>query len=272
LFQKRIVVTVHDVDSFAGSVRGKKIITKFIYRLADRIIVHNKVSMEELAAIGVPSRKIAIIPHGHYLNYRGDIPSQSIARDRLGIDSSAKIILFFGQIKLTKGLDQLIEALPKVASEIPNILLLIAGRPWKANFAVYESLIEKLNVKPLCRLHVGFVPDQDVATYYAAADVVALPYRRIYQSGVLLMAMSYSRPVIVSDLPGMTEIVKDGINGYVFTNGSTDALADVLVRALKSEQQCQIYSDHALLYIKEHHDWDRIGESTASLYREVLES
>jgi len=190
----------------------------------------------------------------------------------LRIQSSAKVVLFFGQIKHTKGLDQLIEALPRAASKIPNIMLLIAGRPWKTQFAAYESLIEKLNVKQFCRLHIGFVPDQDVAAYYAAADVVALPYRRIYQSGVLLMAMSYSRPVIVSNLPGMTEIVRDGINGYVFTNGSTDALSDVLVRALKSDRERQIYSDHALQYITNNHDWNQIGESTAALYREVLES
>lgn len=272
LFRRRLLLTVHDVDSFAGHVMGKRLVTRLIYRLADRVIVHNKVSMQELIAIGIQSKRISIIPHGNYLNCIKDMPSKAMARDRLGIGHSAKVVLFFGQIKDTKGLDLLIESLPKVACEVPKVLLLIAGRPWKTDISSFELMIESLNVKALCRLHIGFVPDDEVATYYAATDVVALPYRRIYQSGVLLMAMSYSKPVIVSDLPGMTEIVTDRANGYVFMNSSSDDLARVLIRALNNEEERRLYSERALEYILDHHDWDRIGQHTASLYRDVIAS
>ena len=183
---------------------------------------------------------------------------------------SAKVVLFFGQIKGTKGLDLLIEALPVVANEVPEVLLLIAGRPWKTSFSQFDQLIDKLNVRARCRLHIGFVPNDKVGDFYAAADLVALPYRRIYQSGVLLMAMSYAWPVIVSDLSGMTEIVADGVNGYVFRKESKDDLAKVFIRALQDEAGGLRLTDRALDYIREHHDWNQIGQSTAALYRDVL--
>ena len=270
LFRRKLILTVHDVGSLAGHVTGKRMVTGWIYRLADRVIVHNNVSMRELIANRVPPEIITIIPHGHFLESAIEMPPKETARRRLEIEPSAKVVLFFGQIKDTKGLDLLIEALPAVANEVPEVLLLIAGRPWKTSFSRFDELIEKLNVRARCRLHIGFVPIDKVGDFYAAADLVALPYRRIYQSGVLLMAMTLARPVVVSDLAGMTEIVSDGENGYVFRQESKEGLAKVLVRALQDEAGSRLLTERALDYIREHHDWDQIGRSTAKLYQEVL--
>jgi glycosyltransferase involved in cell wall biosynthesis len=121
-------------------------------------------------------------------------------------------------------------------------------------------------------LQIGYVPDDMASAYYAAADIVVLPYRRIYQSGVLLMAMSYARTVVVSDLPGMTEVITDGENGYVFNSESKDDLAQVLTRALLDEGRRSRISAAALQYIQDNHDWNHIGRTTAELYRHVLRS
>ena len=86
------------------------------------------------------------------------------------------------------------------------------------------------------------------------------------------MAMSYARPVVVSDLAGMTEIVANGVNGYVFKQESKDDLAKVLIRAFQDEAGRPLLSERALDYIREHHDWNQIGQSTAALYRDVLGS
>jgi glycosyltransferase involved in cell wall biosynthesis len=270
LFRRKVVLTVHDVDSLAGSKTGRSRVTGWIYRLADRVIAHNKVSVRELEKIGVDRARIALIAHGHYLEDMSEIPSMPEARRALGIKASAKVILFFGQIKHSKGLDILIGSLPQVAREIPEVVVLIAGRPWKADFARYDALIDHLNVRTHCRLRIGFIPDDAVSGYYAAADLVALPYRRIYQSGVLLMAMTYGRPAVVSDLPGMREIVTDGLNGYVFENESKDELARVLIRALRDEPGRRQVAARASDYIRQHHDWSQIGARTLDVYREVL--
>jgi glycosyltransferase involved in cell wall biosynthesis len=268
-FGRRVVITVHDIEAFSPVTPRRSMILK-VYGLAKGYIVHNNVSKLELERFGVASDKISVIPHGHFWESMQARPSRLDARLRLGISESARVMLFFGQIKDAKGLDILIEAMPAVAREVSEAVLVIAGRPLRTEFAKYEELIDGLGLRPLCRLHIGFVPDNDVATYYAAADVVVLPYRRIYQSGVLIMAMSYGRPVVVSDLPGMTEMISDGENGYVFAQGSKDALAAKLVQVLKDEPGRERAATRALEYVRERHDWGKIGETTARLYETVL--
>ena len=272
LLRMHIVLTVHDVVSLAGGATRKRVFAGWLYRFADRIIVHNRASLVELEEMGIPSAQIAVIPHGHSLPGPNSVRQQAAARDQLGIAQSARVLLFFGQIKDTKGLDILIEALPRVIEEVPETLLVIAGRPWKTGFERFEALIDRCQVRGSCHLQIGYVPDDMASAYYAAADIVVLPYRRIYQSGVLLMAMSYARPVVVSDLPGMTEVVTDGENGYVFNSESKDDLAQVLTRALLDEGRRSRISAAALQYIQDNHDWNHIGRTTAELYRHVLRS
>ena len=270
LLRRKIVLTVHDVSSLAGPVTWKRRMTGWVYRRADGVIVHNTVSMRELESLGLPSRMIRVIVHGHYLDSVRKMPPAAEARRALGIDPGVKVVLFFGQIKDVKGLDLLIGALREVAHAVPNVVLLIAGRPWKTDFARYDALIETAGVRSRCLLHIRFIPDDDVSTYYAAADVVALPYRRIYQSGVLMMAMTYGRAVVVSDLPGMTEIVSDGTNGYVFSLASTGSLAKTLIRALRNDDERGEIAARSLEYVRREHDWNQIGALTVQLFRTVL--
>jgi glycosyltransferase involved in cell wall biosynthesis len=270
LFGRKVVLTVHDVSSLAGPVSWRRNATGWAYRLADQVIVHNRISRLELEGLGFPSAKISVLPHGHYLDSMREMPPGADARRALEIDPTAKVVLFFGQIRDAKGLDLLIQALPEIAREVPEVVLLIAGRPWRTEFSHYDALIDELDVREQCRLHIAFIPDEQVAGYYAAADVVALPYRRIYQSGVLMMAMTYGRSVIVSDLPGMTEVITDGVNGYVFSQGSKDELAKTVIRALQDGAERERVSLRASAYIREHHDWTRIGHQTAELYEAVL--
>jgi len=270
LLRRKLVLTVHDVSSLAGPVTWKRRLTGWIYRSTDVVIAHNRVSLRELESIGVPSQMIRVIVHGHYLDSVHKRPPEAEARKALGIDPQAKVVLFFGQIKDVKGLDLLIEALPAVSREVRDVVLLIAGRPWKSDFARYDSLIDATGVRSRCHLHIDFIPDDDVANYYAAADVVALPYRRIYQSGVLMMAMTYGRAVVASDLPGMTEIVTDGMNGYVFSLGVKNSLARTLIRALQDNQERVEIGLRALEYVRRKHDWNDIGDVTAHLFRKLL--
>jgi len=270
LSRRKIVLTVHDVNSLAGPVTWKRRLTGWVYRRADGVIAHNNVSKLELETIGLPSPMIRVIVHGHYLDSVREMPAVAEARQLLGIDAEAKVVLFFGQIKDVKGLDLLIQALPEVAREVHDVVLLIAGRPWKTDFARYDALIDSAGVRSQCQLHIGFIPDDEVATYYAAADVVALPYRRIYQSGVLMMAMTYGRAVVVSDLPGMTEIVKHGMNGYVFSLESSGSLAETLIRALRNQGERAEIAARALEYIRQEHDWNRIGILTRQFFRTIL--
>ncbi len=271
LYGRKVVVTVHDVESFAGSGGPASGMVSKIYGMADKFIVHNEVSRRELIqALGADPAKISIIPHGNYLGSIHGVPSTAQAKEVLGIRPNAKVILFFGQIKDVKGVDLLLEAMPAVAAEVPEVVLLVAGRPWKNDFGQYQEILDRLELNDRVRLHIRFIPDDEVSTFYAAADVVVLPYRRIYQSGVVLLAMSYGKAVLVSDLPGMTEIVTDGINGYAFPSGDSQALGASLVHILKDDTGRAAAAKQGLDYVSTRHDWNQIGRQTGDVYQSML--
>ena len=271
IFRRRVVITAHDVESFVESLEVP-LLSRWVYRQADRVIAHNRISRQELIdRIGLANEKIAVIPHGNYLHAIHPLPEQDEARRDLGVAVHAKVILFFGQIKDVKGLDLLLEAIPEVVEEHSDTILLIAGKPWKTDFSTYEAQMEKLAIREHCIAHIRYIDDEDVPLYYSAADVVALPYRRIYQSGVVLMAMSYGKAVLVSDLPGMTEIVTDGIDGYVFKRGDASDLAQKLCAALEDEGKRKLLSEQGFQRVRDDYDWQIIGEKTGELYATITD-
>jgi D-inositol-3-phosphate glycosyltransferase len=266
----KVVVTAHDVQSFVERLSVPWMVEK-AYRLSDRVIAQSKISVKELrTTLQISESRIDEIPHGNYLGLVGEVPARGEARTRLGLPNEARVLLFFGQIKEVKGLDVLLRAMLRIIREHPDTVLLIAGKVWKDDFERYQKLIDKLGISAHCVLHIRYIPDSEVPDYYAAADVVVLPYRRIYQSGVLLMAMSYAKPVVVSDVEGMTEMISDGVNGYVFHSGDAEALAGKLTESLADTKELRLVGETALRYVREHHDWTKIGRTTAACYRSAL--
>jgi glycosyltransferase involved in cell wall biosynthesis len=279
MFGRKVVITVHDVETLRssnettggiGSRASAKLKTAVI-GLADHLIAHNEVSKAELVEkFGLPQATISVIQHGHHIEKSVEPLSGAEAKRAFGISATTKVVLFVGHIRETKGLDLLLEAIPGVAREVKDVVFLIAGRPWKSDFSPYQKLIDDLKIRDHCVLHVGFVPNEALKRYYSAADIVVLPYRKIYQSGVLIMAMSLKTPVLVSDLPSMTEIVSDGNTGYVFAQGSKDDLARQLIRALKDDSGRTQITEKAFDYMLKNHDWEQISERTLLLYRSIL--
>lgn len=266
----KVVVTAHDVQSFVERL-SVPWMAKRAYGAADRIIAQSGVSRRELQTVlGVPEDKVDTIPHGNYLGSIDEVPTRDEARAGLGVPEDGRVLLFFGQIKEVKGLDVLLRAMPRLVERHPETVLLVAGKVWKDDFGRYREQIEDSGIADNCILHIRYIPDSEVANYYAAADVVVLPYRRIYQSGVLLMAMSCARPVVVSDIDGMTEVVSDGDNGYTFADGDAGALAGKLDEVLSDPEELHLVGERALSYVRENNDWARIGAMTADCYRSAL--
>ena len=268
IFALKIVITAHDVESFAGKYSAQ--VAYRILSMANKVIAHNKVSRLELVnKVNMPKSMIAIIPHGHYLNSIPKNPSPSIALKKLSLTSNP-VLLFFGQIKEVKGLELLLNALPPVIATFPNLKLLIAGKVWKDDFSKYKKIINENNLQNNVDIYIRYISDEDVATFYRAADIVILPYRRIYQSGVLLMAMSYGLPVLVSDLEGMTEIIQDNVNGFVFKTGDVKSLSMKLIDVLNDSGKLKLVASQGFKTVVKKHNWGMIGEKTIKLYREIL--
>lgn len=223
LFSIRITTIVHDVSGFANG--DASFVRKLIYKYSFKLVVHNLYSKELLFGfLHEPLRgKVHVIPHGHFLSLPESHISKQDARNLLGIPKEEKMILFFGQIKKQKGLDLLIKALSQTDA---CIKLTIAGKPWKDSFDNYQSIIDELDLSKRVRLHIRYIEDAERDLFFKAADLVIIPYYEIYQSGVLLMAMSYGVPVLASNLRPNAEIINHLENGLLFESGSIHDLAE----------------------------------------------
>lgn len=267
VFGLKIIATVHDVESFSnGSSRR---ISKYIFMLVGDLIVHNDFSRKEvfrlLQELGV-SREINVIPHGNYLPYI-KLASSDDSRAKLGLSKDSKVILFFGQIKKVKGLDFLISAMPKILESQPDAVLLIAGKVWKDDFDSYQVIIDELGLHDTVVKHVRYIDDSLVDHYYSAADLVVLPYRKIYQSGVLLMAMSYGAVTLSSRLEPMQEVVDDGVDGFLFEPSSSDNLAEVALAALKNSAGV---GDRARRKMQSDYSWAEIAQKHMEVYKKYV--
>lgn len=269
LFMRRVVVTAHDVEPFHESL-DIPLMSRWGYRLAHRVIVHNEISRQELIRrMCVNPAKVDVIAHGNYLNVISVLPPKDKARKHLGIPLNANVLLFFGQIKEVKGLDILIRAMPAIIKQYPNTILLIAGKTWRIDFQYYQNLIDELNIGLHCVSHIRYINNDEVPIYYAASDMVILPYQRIYQSGVVLMSMSYAKPVLVSDIPGMLEVVTNDKTGFVFHKGDADDLANQVCRIFALPSLLDSVAAQSLALMKQEYDWSLIGKKTLDSYRAI---
>ena len=265
----KVVLTVHDVSSFANSP-DLSIIGNIIYKLSDLILTHNEFSKSEIVKINPTlSSCIYIVPHGNYIPFIHVQNDKEKSRQHLGIPNEKKVLLFFGMIKQVKGLDVLLHALKDVIKENPDVLLLIAGKPWENDFSNYQRIIDENNLSDYCLLHTKFIPHADVEHYYCAADLVVLPYKKIYQSGVLVMTLSYGKPALVSDLPPLKEVVTDMQTAFLFESENSISLAKKLNLILSDPEKLEQVRINGKELINTKYDWDEIGRQTKRVYQSV---
>jgi len=270
-FRRKTVVTVHDVEQLRGDT-SPDWLARMVYRQADALIVHNDSSRQALRGIVSDENvRIATIPHGNYLHFYGKPCSKGEARARLGLRPDLFVLLFFGQIKRSKGLDILLEALEHVVKTFPLVHLVIAGRPADVSYAECGEHIRRRGLEPHCTWRAEYIDNDSVPAYFRAADLVVLPYRRIYQSGVLLLAMSLGVPALVSGIPGMLEIIEGGRTGFTFRCGDARALAQSILEIASAPDQRERVAKGALEHVSRAHSWTDIGVRTRSLYEGLLD-
>ena len=212
-FNVRLILTVHDINPF--SKKTNLYLKRWILSLADKVIVHNEFSKKELIKDKINLKKISIIPHGHYLDFIEPKTNKIVAKKKFGLQNK-KVIMFFGMIKEEKGLDILIKSFHEVHKNNKDVVLFIAGKNYKTDNKKYTKIIDQLDLKNSCVIHNKYIPENELCDYYGCADVIVLPYKLIFQSGVLMMSSSFNVPIIVSDLEPFLDIIENQINGLVF--------------------------------------------------------
>jgi len=265
----KVVLTIHDVSSFVGDKESSTII-KWIYKFTDLILTHNEFSKTEILKISsFYSTKLKIVPHGNYIPFIEIEKDKLVSRAKLSIPENKKVLLFFGMIKKVKGLEVLLKALTEVKKKHPDILLVIAGKVWENDFTLYQEIINANNLQDFCLLHTKFIPQEDVAHYYCASDLVVLPYKKIYQSGVLVMTLSYGKPALVSDLPPLKEVVTDMENAFLFQTENSTSLAKKINLILLDPEKLEQVRKNGEDLINTKYDWNEIGRQTKQAYQSL---
>jgi beta-1,4-mannosyltransferase len=201
----------------------------------------------------------AVIPHGHY---RDLYPSCTVdARAELDIAANARVILFFGEVRGYKNVDGLLRAFRDV--EASNAVLLIAGSPSDASLS--KSIAKQAALDGRVRLALRFIERDRVARFFAAADLVVLPYRLILNSGSALLALSFNRPVLLPDLGSMGDLKNDFGSDWVNTFSSNLDAAE-----LEHALDWAALPRSPICPMPEKYRWKSIRAETARLYQLVI--
>jgi D-inositol-3-phosphate glycosyltransferase len=275
LFRKmrmKIVATIHDIESFAeyGKKIKKERYTKFETTI-DKVIVHSEYAKKSLKKYFVHFDEDSIekvLPLDMDFVFDKNI-SRSTARELLDLNPTAPILLFFGHIKEVKGLDILIEGLSLIKNEIKNIKLLIAGKSWKVNFEIYEKMIKKHRLESNIIIRNEFIPNHQVPYYFKSADLVILPYKKIFNSSVLQRALAYSSAIVVSNLEPFMEIIKDGYNGVIFEGGNARDLSMKIKMMISDESKRHYLQKNAYATSKTMYSEKAIGLQMKNLYLSI---
>lgn len=182
----------------------------------------------------VGERPVYYSPHPIYDNY-GPAIDKLDARKQLGLPEKGHTMLFFGFIRRYKGLDLLLEALSDERFKDKDFKLVVAGE-WYEDSASYYDMIKKLNLSDRLIMKDHFIPESEVAAYFSAADVVIQPYRNATQSGISALAYAYRKPLISTNVGGLSEIVEEGKTGFL-CNPDPSSIADGIQRYFEFQQQ-----------------------------------
>lgn len=166
-----------------------------------------------------------LVKHPLYDNF-GDAPSRSEACAALNLEEDFKYVLFFGFIRAYKGLDLLLQAFALINTQALKVKLLIAGEFYESE-SKYRQLITDLDLVNKVVLHTHFIPNQAVAQYFAVSHLIAQTYWHATQSGVTQIAFYYDKPMLVTPVGGLAEIVRHQQSGYVVPQEPT-AIADAI--------------------------------------------
>lgn len=205
-------------------------------------------------------------PHPIYDHY-GDIIDKHLARKELGLQADGKYVLFFGFIRDYKGLDLLIDAFGDLELQDRGVKLLVAGE-FYGDPKPYIDRINSLDISDIVVMHNDYIPDNKVNLYFSACDIVAQPYKTATQSGVTQVAFHFEKPMLVTNVGGLPEIVPDGKIGYV-VEPNAQSIADALLKFYKEEKEAAFID--GVREEKKKYGWDRMTKAVLESLNDVKE-
>ena len=276
----KIILQCHNISD-KEPAWWKTWLTNHVLRRGDLLLVHAETEM--LAAVDRVGGRRMVRANLPVHELGGEMPSREEAKQSLGL-AGRKVALFFGHVRPFKGLDIAIRAWKQIASDV---VLLVAGEAWWEGEAEYQKLAEEMGLcgapaappadsreqpageaagAPQLRFDFRFIPDSEIATYFAASDVVLAPYRVEAQSGVVLTAFHFGRPVIATSVGGIPQIVADGTNGYLIPPENPEALAAAVDRFFATADRGKL--EDGARRSAGMHSWEDYGNLLSRLVRQ----
>jgi glycosyltransferase involved in cell wall biosynthesis len=204
---------------------GDRCLTQYFVNSVDAFIAMSDSVYNDLSVFDQTKPRL-LNPHPLFDNYGACIPKAEAIR-QLNLNPAKKYLLFFGLIRDYKGLDILLKAMATDKLRHSDIQLIVAGE-YYSNKEEYEKLIRDLNLQDKVELHTRFIPDNEVVHYFCAADMVVQPYKHATQSGVTQICYHFNKPMLVTNVGGLPEIVPDNKVGFVVEPNEEEVAKAVL--------------------------------------------
>jgi D-inositol-3-phosphate glycosyltransferase len=241
---------------------GDRLLGNYWVKSVNGFITMSKTVLDDLETFDKEKPKL-FCAHPLYDNF-GELIEKSVARKHLNLEEKTNYILFFGFIRDYKGLDLLLEAMNEPEIKELQVKLIVAGEFYTAS-KPYFDIIEKYNLLDRLVLMTDFIPDSEVAKYFCACDVVVQPYKNATQSGVTQIAYHFNKPMITTNVGGLSEIVPDGRVGYV-VNPESKEIANAIVKFYIHNKEAEFIAN--VILEKEKYTWERMLETIDRLLLE----
>lgn len=241
-----------------------RFLAKHVLLSGDCYITQSRMDAEDLKSIKPDAKYIQTV-HPTYNAFKFKDMSREEARQILHLQMSEKVLLFFGFVREYKGLKHLLRAMAVLKEDGLDTKLLIVG-DFGEDKQSYLNLIDELGIADMLEIHDGYIPDKEVEKYFAASDLVVLPYESATQSGIVQIAYGFEKPVVVTDVGGLPDVVVDGKTGYVVESEKPDAISQAVAKYFR-EDNAEEFGEH----IREEaykYSWDRMLEVIEKLYKE----
>jgi len=238
---------------------GDKLLANYFVKAVDGFICMSQAVLDDLETFDKVKPKI-FTPHPVYDNF-GQPIDKLVAKKELKLDADTPYLLFFGFIRDYKGLDLLLEAMADERIRKSDVKLIVAGE-YYSDKQYYLDIIKKNNLDDKLVLATDFIPDSKVGLYFNACDIVVQPYKTATQSGVTQIAYHFEKPMIVTRVGGLPEIVPHMKTGYV-VDVNYKSIADAIIDFYTENRETSMKENCRLE--KRKYSWETLLEKIDSL-------
>ena len=241
-----------------------KLLAPFYVRHTDGFVALSESVVKDIDSLDKQTKPKASYPHPIYDHY-GEQMSKEEACQALNLNPENQYMLFFGLVRAYKGLDLLLDAFGKVKDQLPDLRLIVAGEFYEDEEKYRAQLyFNKLNDRVI--IHNNFIADADLCKYFGAADLIVQPYKSATQSGVTQVAFHFEKPMLVTNVGGLGEIVHDHKMGYA-VEPNAEAIAEAITDYYTNNRQAD-YTQY-LIQQKENYSWSGLTNAFMNITKQL---